>query len=62
MKLTLFILEKKLKLNTQWLNQSKTIKFLINTLYIPHCSVFNQMQQDFHMHSQYVKNSQEYDF
>ena len=38
----------------------KMIEFFINTLYISHCRVFNHMQQDFHMHSQfmYVKNLQ----
>ena len=40
----LFIQEKKPELNTQ----------SFSTLYVPHCSVFNYMQQD-------LKNSQEFD-
>lgn len=41
----LFNQEKKAELNTQY----------FSTLYVPHCSVFNYMQQD-------LKNSQEFDF
>ena len=48
----LFIQEKKPKLNTQYdANSSKTIWYLIYTLYIPHCKVFNHMQRDFHTNS-----------
>ena len=37
----LFIQEMKPELNTEiWFNQSKTIKYLIITLFVPHCSVF----------------------
>ena len=40
------------------------MEYFINTLYISHGRIFNHMQQDFHMHSQfmYVKNLQWSDF
>ena len=46
---------------TLWL---ETMEYFINTLYISHCRIFNHMQQDFHMHSQFMygKNLQWSDF